>query len=101
MRVLSQVPFFAPGVARLPVVWDESIDTACTAGDNIRFNPGFFDKLKEQEVVTVLCHEVAHCLLGHIWRAPVGCEWEIWNQATDHAVNNMLKEFAEQVTAKR
>jgi predicted metal-dependent peptidase len=101
MRVLFQVPFFAPGVAKLPVVWDPSIPTACTAGDNIRFNPEFFDKCKDQELVTVLCHEVAHCLLGHIWRAPGGADWDVWNQATDHAVNNMLKEFAEQVTAKR
>jgi hypothetical protein len=103
MRVLFQVPFFAPGVAKLPVRWDDTIDTACTDGGEIRFSGKFFDTLKDQEVVTVLAHEVAHCLLGHIWRAPGGREvadWDIWNQATDHAVNNMLREFAEQVTSK-
>lgn len=101
MRVLFTVPFFAPGVAKLPVKWDPAIDTACTDGEGIRWNPEFFDKLKDQELVTVLCHEVCHCLLGHIWRIPPGGDWDAWNQATDHAVNNMLKEFGEQVTAKR
>lgn len=100
MKVLFQVPFFAPGVAKLPIVWDESIDTACTAGENIRWNPKFFDKLKDQEIVTVLAHEVCHCLLGHIWRIPGGGNWDVWNQATDHAVNNMLVEFGAQVKAK-
>lgn len=101
MRVLFQVPFFAPGVAKLPVDFDKSVDTACTDGERIKFNPDFFDKCKDQELVTVLCHEVCHCLLGHIWRIPPDKDWEKWNQATDHAVNNMLKEFGEQVTSKR
>lgn len=94
-RVIFTVPFFAPGVARLPVVWDDTIPTACTAGDVIRFSPQFADKLSDSQLVTILCHETAHCLLGHIWRAPEGADWEVWNQACDHAVNLMLKDFAE------
>src|SRR6266568_784145 len=101
MRVLFPVPFFAPGVARLPVVWDDKIDTACTDGREIRWSPAFFDKLKDQELVTVLCHEVCHCMLGHLWRAPGGVDWDTWNQATDHAVDLMLKEFSGLVIAKQ
>ena len=85
MRVPFTVPFFAPGVAKLPVTWDKSVDTACTDGEGIKWNPEFFDKLKDQELVTVLCHEVCHCLLGHIWRIPPDQDWDRWNQATDHA----------------
>jgi hypothetical protein len=98
--VIFKVPFFAPGVAKLPVVWDESIPTACTSGANIRFNPGFFDSLTDSQVCTVLCHETAHCLLGHVWRAPEGADWEQWNIACDHAVNLLLKEFSGVVMAK-
>lgn len=101
MRVLFQVPFFAPGVAKLPVVWDDTIDTACTDGKEIRWSGKWFDSLPDECLPTVLCHEVAHCLLGHLWRAPQGCDWQRWNIATDHAINLMLKEFSQQVMAKR
>ena len=101
MRTLFQVPFFAAGVAKLPVVFDDGVPTACTDGERVRWNPQFFDKLEDQQLVTVLCHEVAHCMLGHIWRAPGGCDWEQWNIATDHAVNNMLKGFSAQVMGQR
>lgn len=102
MRVLFQVPFFAPGVAKLPVEFtqDPAIQTACTDGKRILWSEKFFDSLTDQQLVTVLCHEVSHCMLGHNWRAPVGADWDLWNQAVDHAVNLMLMEFSEKVTAK-
>lgn len=93
VRVLFQVPFFAPGVARLGVVWDDSIPTACTDGKEIRWNPDWFDSLKDEVIVTVLCHEVCHLMLGHLWRNPPGADHQTWNIACDHAVNLMLKEF--------
>lgn len=105
MKVLFQVPFFAPGVAKLPVVWDDSIPTACTDGQVIRWSTKFFDALEDQELVTLLCHEVAHCMLGHLWRIPGTVQGqdgvELWNEAADHAVNLMLKEFSELVMGKR
>lgn len=101
LRVLFTVPFFAAGVARLKNRFDTCVDTACTDGSEIIWNPDWFDKLQDEVVPTVLCHEAAHCLLGHLWRAPTGCDWDRWNQATDHAVNNMLKEYGELVANKR
>lgn len=103
LRVLFQVPFFAPGVARLPVEWDtqKQIPTACTDGRRILFNTEFFDKLTDQELVTVLCHEVCHPELGHLWRMPPGADPEVWNESCDHCVNNMLKGFSEAVKARR
>jgi predicted metal-dependent peptidase len=100
MRVLFTVPFFAPGVVKLPVEFDDKVETACTNGERILFSPAFCDKLSDQELVTVLCHEVCHCMFGHLWRAPDPCNWDVWNQATDHAVNLMLKEFSAGVMAK-
>lgn len=101
LRVLFNVPFFAPGVAKLPIVWDDTIPTACTDGKEIRWNPEWFDTLDDPVLVTVLCHEVCHPLLGHLWRMPAGGDHELWNQAADHAVNLMLKEFGAQVTSRR
>jgi predicted metal-dependent peptidase len=94
IRVLFNAPFFAPAVARLPVVFDSNIPTACTDGKEIRWSPEFFDSLADHELVTVLCHEVCHPMLGHIWRAPGGCDHRTWNIACDHAVNLMLQEFS-------
>lgn len=101
LRVLFQVPFFAPGVAKLPNKFDDSQPTACTQGTEIRWNREFLDSLKDAEIVTILCHEVCHCLLGHLWRFPNGGDAQLWNQATDHAVNNMLKDFSNEVVSKR
>lgn len=102
VRVLFQVPFFAPAVARLPVIWDETVPTACTNGQCIRWNPAFFDSLHDQVLVTVLCHEACHCLLGHLWRLPPpGGDMLLANMAADHAVNLMLEEFSQLVKAKQ
>lgn len=117
MRVLFRVPFFAAGVAKLPVTWatDEECKrvfgddpknwTAYTDGQLIKWCTGFFDRCTDDQLVTVLCHEAAHCMLGHLWRVPSTVQgadgWQLWNEATDHAVNLMLKEFSAQVTAKQ
>lgn len=102
LRVLLNVPFFAPGVCRLPVEFtdNEEIKTACTDGKGIIWNTKFFDELPDEVLPTVLCHEACHCLLGHIWRMPCGADHQLWNQACDHAVNLMLKEFGGLQTAK-
>src|SRR6516165_10496118 len=100
LKVLFTVPFFGPGLMRLPVELDENVPTAFTNGVRIKFGTKFLDSLTDPRVVTVLCHEVRHCMLGHPWRAPMGVDWEQWNIATDHAVNLMLKEFSESVKAQ-
>lgn len=93
--VVFHAQFFALGVARLPIVWSESVPTAATDGKEILWNPSFFDSLSDGELVTVLCHEVAHCLLGHVWRMPEGGIPLIWNLAIDWVVNGMLDEFGQ------
>jgi predicted metal-dependent peptidase len=106
MRVLFQCPFFAPAVAKLAVVFDDTVPTACTDGVTIRWNGKWFDSLPDPVLTTVLAHEACHPMLGHLWRAPEGAKasqesWDLWNQATDHAVNLMLKEFSAAVMGKR
>jgi predicted metal-dependent peptidase len=100
LRTLFRVPFFAPGLARLPIEWSDAVPTAATNGKRILCNPGFFDTLPDEVWPTILCHETAHCLLGHLWRMPKGGDPEVWNQAIDHATNLMLKGFSQVVMAK-
>ncbi len=97
---MFNAPFFAAGVARLPVIWDETvmdgdIPTACTDGKVIRWNPKDFDNQADGGLVTTLCEEVCHCLFGHLWR------FQGWpadastiNQGCDHAVRLLMKEFS-------
>lgn len=103
LKVLFQCPFFAPGVARLPVEFstDPGIPTACTDGNRILWDREWFDSLEDQQVVTVYCHEVAHCMLGHLWRIPPGAQMGDWNIAIDHAVNLMLEDWSKEVMSKR
>ena len=95
LQTLFRAPFFAQGVARLPVVWYLGPDcpTAQTDGKEIRWNPAWFDSLPDAVLPTVLCHEVCHLMLGHLWRCD-GREHDAWNVACDHATNLMLKEFS-------
>jgi predicted metal-dependent peptidase len=103
-RVVLRLPFFAPGLLRLPVEFDDSgaIPTAATDGKRIIWSGKWFDSLPDGVLPTVLCHEVAHCLYGHLWRGKdiAGLEHGVWNQAVDHAVNTMLKEFSAQTMGK-
>lgn len=101
LRVMFTVPFFACGVAKLPVEFDGTVETACTNGEVIKMSPAFVDRLSDAELVTLLCHEVSHPLLGHLWRLPpAGGDLRTANIACDHAVNLMLKEFSAGVMAK-
>jgi predicted metal-dependent peptidase len=103
--VVFRVPFFSPGVAKLPVVFDKLAQgTACVDGQRIHWDPDWFDGLKDGELITVAAHEVSHELLGHRWRAPAEAMgdsslWDLWNQAADHEVNLMLKEWSAQIMA--
>lgn len=104
MRVLFSVPFFAAGVARLPIIWDESVGTACTNGKIIRWNPVWFDELTKENPqyhVTVECEEVGHCLLGHLWRKPPEADPQTWNMACDQALRLMMKEYGEIVKSNK
>lgn len=100
LYIMFNLPFFATGVMSLPVVFDDTVKTACTDGKLIRFNTQWFDALKPEEIATVLCHEVMHLLFGHLWRAPAGADSDTWNIACDHAVNLMLDEFSQPIVAK-
>lgn len=89
--LLMDQTFFGELSLRLPNVMDPKIDTACTNGERIRWNPKYLDNLSDPELRTVIAHEVLHVTNQHIWRRN-GRDLEAWNIACDMAINHILVE---------
>ena len=71
-------------------VFDDTVETACTDGSSIRWNPNFIDTLTDAELHGVLLHELLHIGLLH---NVVACQYEDHdrlNIAADLAVNSIL-----------
>jgi predicted metal-dependent peptidase len=91
--LILDAPFFGALMVRLPVVRDDSVETFCTNGQRIRYNQAFADGLSDGELRYILCHEIMHCAMGHLWRLE-GRDLDEWNIACDYAVNQMLDDYA-------
>lgn len=89
MDLLRELPFYGDIVMRLPIVADPRIQTACTDGYTIRYNPSFFEKHSERENNFIIMHEIFHVLLGHNVRS-AGRNHDAWNVACDLVVNSAL-----------
>ena len=83
--------FYGSLATHLVDVMDPSIDTACTDGKVIRWNPDFVEKLTDEEVRFVLLHEALHCAHAHFDRLPIN---EQGNIAGDYAINQILSGIA-------
>ena len=81
--------FFTGKLMATEHIEDDSIDTACTDGKSIQYNPEFFNKQHAGQRVTLIAHELAHIIFCHHLRM-VGKDHELWNVATDHAINLLL-----------
>lgn len=60
--------------------------TAATDGKVFFWNPEFLERLKPEDVVTVMNHESMHVVLKHVERS-VGKNPKVWNIAIDYVVN--------------
>lgn len=67
----------------------DTIDTACTDGKYIKFNPEFFNNLHDDEAIFLLAHEIMHVALLHMYRRG-DRDPEIWNMAADYVINAEL-----------
>ena len=84
-------PFFGYLLLRREVKQTKSIDTACTDGQQIAYNPAFTRKLSMAQLKGLLKHEVMHIALEHHLRRGQR-DSRKWNEAADHVINNMLIE---------
>lgn len=72
------------------IVVDDRIPTAATDGKSIFINEKWFLDLSLDERISTLCHELWHIALLHFNRGK-DKDPQIWNQAGDYYINNMLK----------
>ena len=82
-------PFFGTLALRLTPIPDEPVGTACTNGEYIKYNPKWFLKLREQERIGLIAHEVMHVALFHMIRRN-DREPGKWNIAGDYVINGAL-----------
>jgi len=81
--------FLGPLMCSMNFSWTEDIETACTNGVTLWWNPNFFLAMDPAARVTILLHELWHPAFLHIIRRGAR-DPEIWNYAADIVINNML-----------
>ncbi|RUO62207.1 DUF2201 family putative metallopeptidase [Pseudidiomarina insulisalsae] len=94
--LLLRQPFTAGLAMRLAIVvvngsedsarTDPRITTAATDGRTLYFDAAFTAGLDARTRQFVLCHEVWHCVMGHL-RRRFGRDHQRWNRAIDYEVN--------------
>lgn len=84
-----KTPFLtAPGMGT-EYSLDDTIKTACTNGDVIKFNPSFLANMSTAQVIGLVAHENMHVGLGHPWRMKHR-DAKLWNIACDCQINDMI-----------
>lgn len=84
-------PFFASAALRMEYEEDNSIETGCTNGIQIRYNTDFFTQLSQEERKGFIAHEILHVISMHPLRIE-NRDMKLWNVACDYAINPLLKE---------
>jgi predicted metal-dependent peptidase len=98
VRMVVDHPFFATLILKMSLKPTPSVPTFCTDGVTLFYNPAFSASLDDQEILTVLAHEVLHPAFGHLWRLG-DRDMRKWNIATDYEINNYLVQYNEDESA--
>jgi predicted metal-dependent peptidase len=90
LALAKKFPYLNAALWAVRVVITEQVPTmAVDAGWRLYANPAFTENLEPREVTGVLWHELEHLLRKHHSRAKtLGAEPELWNLATDCAIND-------------
>jgi predicted metal-dependent peptidase len=94
VKTVLDHPFFAALALKMRVKQDYGIPTFCVDGIHMRYNPDCCASFDDQEVFTVLAHEVLHLAFGHLWRKG-NRSMKKWNIACDYVINNYLMKYNE------
>ena len=81
--------FLGPLMCGLNFHWSMDVETACTNGLTLQWNPKFYWSIPFMTRVTILVHELWHVALLHMIRRG-DRDPEGWNIAADICINNML-----------
>jgi len=90
IRLITSAAFFGDMVMGLEFREDRNLKfkTMATDGMKIYYDPDFVIRIGRDQVKWVICHEVMHCALRHFLRKQANPE--IWNAATDYALNQLI-----------
>lgn len=83
--------FFANLILRLEFISTASVQTMCTDGKRVWYNPSFVATMNDYQLEFVICHELMHGTNDHEGRR-AGRDPRTWNEATDLAINSVLAE---------
>lgn len=96
--LLRTQPFFASLLLRCHVEFSERIPTAgvyVKEKINMIINPKFFDALKYEERISVVIHEMYHCINNHFGRYKNN-DKQLFNVAADIAINQYIKNIPQE-----
>ena len=89
-QLIRKYPWFGGLVSGLE--WKASDDVRITSTDGkiLYYSPDFFSALAPGEQLFYVAHETCHIAFDHIGRSR-GRDREVWNNATDAVINQLLK----------
>ncbi|UZV39814.1 putative metallopeptidase [Xanthomonas virus PB119] len=85
----KQSGFFGSLLCSLDFIWSEDVPTAATDGIRLWWNPVWFEKHNNDQMGTVLRHELDHVSRLHALRRG-DRDPKVWNYACDYRINNDL-----------
>ncbi len=88
VRILAKLPFYGSLIMRMQVGLAKC-NTAYTDMQKIVFDPEFVDRITEEQLEFVYCHEVMHCALNHCTRGKTLNNY-VYNIACDIVVNSNI-----------
>jgi predicted metal-dependent peptidase len=91
IALMQQSVFFRALILRLGVQEMAGLDTMATDGKNIFYARSFVEEQPIEFLTGTLAHEILHCALLHFARMN-GRDADLWNQATDYAINREVLE---------
>lgn len=87
-QLLLKSPFFGTLALKLKPV-AEATDSMATDGYHLFYNENFINNTPEDELTGIVCHEIMHCALQHMYRKN-DRDPRKWNVACDYAINHLL-----------
>jgi len=89
IQLLFDEPFIGNIAMNMKILLDDEIPTACTNGEEIRFNPKWIATLSDLELKFLVGHETFHPMFEHCWRRNERDPMK-WNMACDYIINKIL-----------
>lgn len=89
IKMLFNQPFFGVIAMKMGVKITDEVPTMAVDGRDMYANAEFTNKLSEDEIIGVLCHEVLHIAnLHHLRRGDR--DHRVWNMACDYVINPIV-----------